>query len=56
MKFGGGIVGNSAFLRDYKQIPNFKLGIIEYKNITVGDSPQMLKGRLQLFQESFTLI
>jgi DNA/RNA-binding domain of Phe-tRNA-synthetase-like protein len=32
--------------------PNFKLGIIEYKGITVGDSPQMLKGRLQLFQES----
>ena len=35
-----------------EQIPNFKLGIIEYKNITVGDSPQMVKGRLQLFQES----
>lgn len=33
-------------------IPNFKVGIIEYKNITVGTSPQMLKGRLQLFQES----
>lgn len=33
-------------------IPNFKVGIIEYKNITVGDSPQMVKGRLQLFQES----
>ncbi|GHI01496.1 B3/B4 domain-containing protein [Neobacillus kokaensis] len=33
-------------------IPDFKLGIIEYRNITVGDSPQMLKGRLQLFQES----
>jgi DNA/RNA-binding domain of Phe-tRNA-synthetase-like protein len=34
------------------QIPHFKLGIIEYKGISVGDSPQMLKGRLQLFQES----
>jgi DNA/RNA-binding domain of Phe-tRNA-synthetase-like protein len=34
------------------KIPNFKLGIIEYKGITVGDSPQMVKGRLQLFQES----
>ncbi|MEH7276071.1 B3/B4 domain-containing protein [Neobacillus vireti] len=34
------------------KIPHFKLGIIEYKNITVGDSPQMVKGRLQLFQES----
>jgi DNA/RNA-binding domain of Phe-tRNA-synthetase-like protein len=33
-------------------IPNFKVGIIEYKNISVGDSPQMVKGRLQLFQES----
>lgn len=35
-----------------REIPGFKLGVIEYKNITVGDSPQMLKGRLQLFQES----
>ncbi|XJZ27954.1 B3/4 domain-containing protein [Bacillota bacterium Lsc_1132] len=35
-----------------KLIPTFKLGIIEYQNITVGPSPQMLKGRLQLFQES----
>ncbi|MFF2450680.1 B3/4 domain-containing protein [Neobacillus sp. NPDC058068] len=35
-----------------EQIPNLKLGVIEYRNITVGDSPQMLKGRLQLFQES----
>jgi DNA/RNA-binding domain of Phe-tRNA-synthetase-like protein len=33
-------------------IPDFKLGIIEYKGITVEGSPQMLKGRLQLFQES----
>jgi DNA/RNA-binding domain of Phe-tRNA-synthetase-like protein len=33
-------------------IPDFKVGIIEYSNITVGESPQMLKGRLQLFQES----
>jgi DNA/RNA-binding domain of Phe-tRNA-synthetase-like protein len=35
-----------------EKIPTFKLGIIEYQNITVGDSPQMVKGRLQLFQES----
>jgi DNA/RNA-binding domain of Phe-tRNA-synthetase-like protein len=35
-----------------KLLPNFKLGIIEYNGITVGESPQMLKGRLQLFQES----
>ncbi|MEH7246769.1 phenylalanine--tRNA ligase beta subunit-related protein [Neobacillus niacini] len=34
------------------KIPTFKLGVIEYKDITVGDSPQMVKGRLQLFQES----
>jgi DNA/RNA-binding domain of Phe-tRNA-synthetase-like protein len=34
------------------KIPHFKLGIIEYKGITVGESPQMLKGRLQLFQEA----
>jgi DNA/RNA-binding domain of Phe-tRNA-synthetase-like protein len=34
------------------KIPNFKLGVIEYKDIMVGDSPQMVKGRLQLFQES----
>lgn len=33
-------------------VPNLKLGIIEYKGITVGNSPQMVKGRLQLFQES----
>lgn len=33
-------------------IPDFKFGIIEYKNITVGPSPQMLIGRLQMHQES----
>lgn len=32
-------------------LPEFKIGIIHYNNITVSDSPQMLKGRLQLFQE-----
>lgn len=31
--------------------PAFKLGIIHYTKITVSSSPQMLKGRLQLFQE-----
>ncbi|MFJ7975854.1 B3/B4 domain-containing protein [Peribacillus sp. JNUCC 23] len=39
-----------SILRD--KIPNFKAGIIFYNNIVVGDSPQMVKGRLQLFQES----
>jgi DNA/RNA-binding domain of Phe-tRNA-synthetase-like protein len=33
-------------------IPHFKIGVIHYKNITVSESPQMLKGRLRLFQES----
>lgn len=33
-------------------IPAFKIGVIHYEGISVGDSPQMLKGRLQLFQES----
>lgn len=33
-------------------IPEFKIGVILYNHIVVDDSPQMLKGRLQLFQES----
>lgn len=33
-------------------IPEFKIGFIEYKDVSIGESPQMLKGRLQLFQES----
>ncbi|WHY80337.1 phenylalanine--tRNA ligase beta subunit-related protein [Siminovitchia fortis] len=36
----------------YEVIPYLKIGVIHYDNITVGDSPQMLKGRLQLFQEN----
>ena len=36
----------------HDKIPNFKAGIILYNNIEVGDSPQMVKGRFQLFQES----
>lgn len=35
-----------------KLFPHFKIGFITYKNIEVGQSPQMVKGRLQLFQES----
>jgi DNA/RNA-binding domain of Phe-tRNA-synthetase-like protein len=31
--------------------PSFKIGIIHYTKIVVTSSPQMLKGRLQLFQE-----
>lgn len=33
-------------------VPGFSVGIIQYRDIQVGESPQMLKGRLQLFQES----
>ncbi|MEW9110811.1 MAG: phenylalanine--tRNA ligase beta subunit-related protein [Cytobacillus gottheilii] len=33
-------------------IPQFKIGVITYHDIQVGQSPQMVKGRLQLFQES----
>ncbi|GCD84016.1 hypothetical protein PTHTG4_30810 [Parageobacillus thermoglucosidasius] len=33
-------------------IPEFKIGVILYNHIVVDDSPQMLKGKLQLFQES----
>lgn len=34
-----------------EQVPELKIGLIQYTKISVGDSPQMLKGRLQLFQE-----
>ncbi|WP_243355369.1 B3/B4 domain-containing protein [Bacillus litorisediminis] len=34
------------------KIANFKVGLLSYREITVSDSPQMLRGRLQLFQES----
>lgn len=33
-------------------IPDFKIGVVHYQDIVVADSPQMLKGRLRLFQES----
>lgn len=36
----------------YDNTPNFYVGYNIYENITISDSPQMLKGRLQLFQES----
>lgn len=34
------------------RIPHFKLGVILYHNIVISESPQMLKGRLQFFQET----
>lgn len=33
------------------KMPSFKIGLNHYTKITVSESPQMLKGRLQLFQE-----
>lgn len=35
-----------------QRLPSAKFGIIRYRHIDIGDSPQMLKGRLELFQES----
>lgn len=35
----------------FQAVPGLKLGINYYTKITVSESPQMLKGRLQLFQE-----
>jgi len=34
------------------QIDQFKIGLIHYNKIVVEQSPQMIKGRMQLFQES----
>ncbi|MFB6468724.1 B3/4 domain-containing protein [Cytobacillus sp. Hz8] len=33
-------------------IPHFQVGIIHYKDIIVEESPQMLQGKIQTFQES----
>lgn len=38
-------------LKLLETVPRLKLGINHYTKITVSESPQMLKGRLQLFQE-----
>ncbi|WP_432352795.1 B3/B4 domain-containing protein [Sporosarcina sp. A2] len=35
----------------FDAVSEFKIAIIHYNRTTVSDSPQMLKGRLQLFQE-----
>lgn len=37
------------------KIPNFKIGLIHYSRITVAESPQMIKGRVQLYQENLFL-
>lgn len=36
----------------FSKIPNLKIGIIHYTKIVVSPSPQMIKGRFQLFQEN----
>lgn len=38
-----------------EKVSDFKVGILSYRGITVSESPQMLRGRLQLFQESLFL-
>lgn len=38
-----------------EKIPQFKLGVIHYRNTVVSDSPQMLRGRMQLLQEQLKL-
>lgn len=36
----------------YASCPQFKLGVIQYQQIMIGNSPQMLRGRFQLYQEN----
>ncbi|MBM6616995.1 B3/B4 domain-containing protein [Bacillus suaedaesalsae] len=36
------------------KVPDFKIGVIIYEDITVSSSPQMIKGRFQLYQESIS--
>lgn len=36
-------------------VPDFKIGIIHYTKIVVEESPQMIKGRTQLYQENLFL-
>ena len=36
----------------FKQTEQFKIGLIHYSKITVAESPQMIKGRTQLYQEN----
>lgn len=35
-----------------EKAPTMKIGLIHYTKITVSDSPQMIKGRIQLYQEN----
>ncbi|UOE95351.1 phenylalanine--tRNA ligase beta subunit-related protein [Alkalihalobacillus sp. LMS39] len=36
-------------------LPSFQVGLIQYKEITVSESPQMLKGRLRFYQEELEI-
>ena len=36
----------------FQQAEQFKIGLINYSKITVAESPQMIKGRTQLYQEN----
>lgn len=38
-----------------QRIPNIQIGVLTYDNITISDSPQMIKGRTQLYQENLFL-
>lgn len=40
---------NSSLITSY---PQLKIGLIHYSKIVVSDSPQMIKGRIQLYQEN----
>jgi DNA/RNA-binding domain of Phe-tRNA-synthetase-like protein len=37
------------------KIPQLHVGLLQYKKTTVSESPQMLQGRIELFQESLCL-
>lgn len=39
----------------FQPVPDFKIGVLHYNHIKVESSPQMLKGRLQFFQESLAV-
>lgn len=38
-----------------KKVPNFQIGVLAYYDITVSDSPQMLRGRFEYFQEELSI-
>ncbi|RNB85681.1 B3/B4 domain-containing protein [Brevibacillus panacihumi] len=38
-----------------KRLPNISLGVLQYRDVTVSDSPKMLQGRINLFVENLRL-